>query len=87
MPPPNTPQLAPSSAAKGKARAPPSDPPLPSTSEPKSTTRTEMHQEIARRERAAHVLGTWELLAWYSANYGEVGLYKVSRVCLLPQIA
>ena len=33
-----------------------------------------MQESVDRRERAARVLGSWELLAWWSGNLFEVGL-------------
>lgn len=44
-----------------------------------------MQESIDRRERAARVLGSWEMLAWYSANEMEVGVCVC--VCVLSQVA
>ena len=37
-----------------------------------SRTKHDMRQEIALRERAAMILGSWEQLSWHSHMYGEV---------------
>lgn len=42
-------------------------------------SREEMKEEIDKRERAARVLDSWELLAMYSKKYREVGCGSFSQ--------
>jgi len=64
-------------AGKGKPRGEPpilsshtseiADPPV------RERPRAEMTEELQRRERAVRILGSYEMLVWYSRLYKEVG--------------
>lgn len=75
MSPPQTPHPI-LSVLKGKARAPTFEPRPPASriARPMDPPpRREMQEEVDKRERAARILDSWELLALYSRHYGEVG--------------
>lgn len=57
---------------KGKERDPPPSR-LPHVMNEPPPRRTEMQEEVEKRERAAMILDSWELLAMYSRKYREVG--------------
>ena len=44
-------------------------PPTPPTQPPDLSN---MAQNLSKRERAARILGSWEMLSWFATNNGEV---------------